>query len=303
MMKCLYGIEGSASVANRAARTAKGTTTIAVTERNVPEPHRLVHDDLAERFQPALALPFMALARWGPARRLLVRLTERSAPGLWGLMLCRKRYIADQAREAIEHGCEAVVILGAGLDTLGYRVQRVRNVPVFEVDLPENIEFKKAKLQKAFGGVPGYVHLVPVDFETQDLATSLAAQGFRYDQLTFFAWEGVIPYLTEGGVRATFEFLAKAASGSRLVFTYLLKELIDGTNVHDWSTVYKQFVVRDKLWHFGWMPDEVPAFLEEYGWRQVEQLGSAEFTERYVRPAGRDLTVTELERAVLAEKL
>jgi methyltransferase (TIGR00027 family) len=289
-------------VPNRASRTAMGTTAIVVTERGVDEAQRLAEDDLAERFQPAWANPILGLVRWAPARRLLVRLVERQAPGMWASMLCRKRYIYERACEALEHDCDAVVILGAGLDTLGYRVQRLRNVPVFEVDLPENIEFKQAKIRKAFGGVPGYVHLVPVDFESQDLAKSLAAAGYREDQRTFFVWEGVIPYLTEAGVRTTFEFLAKAASGSRMVFTYLLRELVDGTNVRDWDSVYKKFVLRDNLWHFGWMPDEVPDFLEEYGWRQLEQMGGAEFAERYVRPAGRDLPVADFERSVHVEK-
>jgi methyltransferase (TIGR00027 family) len=291
-----------ARVPNRAARTATGTMAIVVTERAVPGEQRLVDDDLAVRFQPALAKAILAFARWDAGRRLLIRSADRAAPGQWASILCRKRYAYDRARDAIENGCDAVVILGAGLDTLGYRVQRLRNVPVFEVDLPENIEHKKVKLRKAFGGIPDYVHLVPVDFDNDDLATSLATAGYRYDQKTFFLWEGVIPYLTEAGVRSTFGSLRNAASGSRLVFTYVLREFIDGTNLHDWQTVYKRFVVQNNLFHFGWMPDEVPAFLEEYGWHQLEQMGSAEFTERYVRPAGRDLRVSDLERSVHAEK-
>ena len=36
---------------------------------------------------------------------------------------------------------------------------------VFEVDLPENIAAKRAKLQHVFGRVPENVMLVPIDFD------------------------------------------------------------------------------------------------------------------------------------------
>lgn len=41
-------------------------------------------------------------------------------------------------------------------------------------------------------------------------------------------WEAVTQYLTEQGVRATFDRLAKAARGSRLAFTYVRKGFLTG---------------------------------------------------------------------------
>jgi O-methyltransferase involved in polyketide biosynthesis len=60
--------------------------------------------------------------------------------------------------------------------------------------------------------------------------------------------------------------------------------------------------VRQQLWRFCLDPEQVGAFLSEYGWREVEQLGSAEFTARYVRPSGRAMPVSEMERTVYAVK-
>jgi O-methyltransferase involved in polyketide biosynthesis len=62
---------------------------------------------------------------------------------------------------------------------------------------------------------------VPVDFETQDLADVLANRGNRPERPTFFVWKAVTQYLTEAAVRRTFDFLATAAPGRRLVFTYV----------------------------------------------------------------------------------
>lgn len=89
--------------------------------------------------------------------------------------------------------------------------------PVYEIDLPANIDRKRTRLNQLFGGIPVNVILVPIDVETQDLADVLANQGYRPERPTFFVWEAVTQYLTEAGVGKTFDFLATAAPGSHLV--------------------------------------------------------------------------------------
>ena len=84
------------------------------------------------------------------------------------------------------------------------------HVPVFEVDLAVNIARKKAAVDRALGGVPTSVHLVPLDFERDDLIGTLTRHGYRSDARTFFIWEGVTQYLTEDAVRST---LAPATAG------------------------------------------------------------------------------------------
>jgi len=287
---------------NPASQTAFGPMLIVAIEQYYGEEQRLVQDDLAYQFLPAY-LKFVArLARWLPARKLLLSLSEKAGPGIWGSQLCRKRFIDDKLHAA-NGEIAAVVILGAGLDTRAYRMADLINVPVFEADLPENSAYKRTKLHDLYGQVPNTVRLVPIDFERQDLETMLAEHGYRGDRRTFFVWEGVTQYLTEETVRKTFDFLAKAASGSRLVFTYVRQDFMDGVNLFGAPRLYQQYRVKQKLWHFGMMPEQVAAFLEAYGWRELEQMGSQEFVARYIRPSGRELPVSEVERSVYAEKI
>jgi O-methyltransferase involved in polyketide biosynthesis len=77
---------------------------------------------------------------------------------------------------------------------------------------------------------------------------------------------------------------------------------IDGINLYGAEPTYQRFRVRQQLWRFGPDPEQVGAFLSEYGWQEVEQLGSAEFTARYIRPTGRAMPLSEMERAVYAVK-
>jgi len=275
--------------------------TIVAVEQYSNQGQRLVQDDLAYRFLPTGVKFMVRLARWRPARELLINLTEKTARGIWGSMLCRKCYIDDKIHEAIG-AIDALVILGAGLDTRAYRMPELSTIPVFEVDLPENIAYKRTRLQQLYGQLPATVQFVPIDFEHQNLETVLAGHGYRADQRTFFVWEAVTQYLTEEAVRKTFDFLARAASGSRLVFTYIRQDFMDGVNLYGAAITYQRFRVKQQLWHFGMIPEQVAAFLEEYGWQEVEQLGSQECVARYVRPSGREIPVSEMERSVYAEK-
>lgn len=286
-------------MSNPAEQTNIGPMTIIAAEQYVPEP--LVRDPLAVRLLPGAVRPMAAATRWAPVRRVLVRMSEKRIPGLWASMLCRKRFIDDALTAAAGGGLDAVVVLGAGFDTRAYRLPGLETTRVLEVDLPATMARKRAAVTKVLGGVPAHVTLVPLDFETESLPDVLAANGYAGGR-TFVVWEAVTQYLTAGAVRATFAFLADLAPGSRLAFTYVRRDFIDGTAMYGGGLAYHDFVVKRPLWKFGLLPDDVPGLLGEYGWRCLDDAGPAEFTARYLRPAGRDLPVSEIERSVLAEK-
>lgn len=288
-------------MANPASETAVGPMTIVACEQYEPEAQRLVNDSFALRLLPGGVQRVVRAARWRPLRNLLIGVTEKTARGIWGSMLCRKRYIDDKLRESIG-GIDAVVILGAGLDTRAYRMEELKHLPIFEVDLPENIAFKRARLQELHRQLPASLQLVPVDFERQNLEVVLSEHGFRNTGRAFFIWEAVTQYLTEDAVRTTFQFLAKARSGSRLAFTYVRQDFLDGVNLYSAEPTYKRFRLKQQLWHFGMAPEHVAAFLAEYGWAELEHLGAQECTARYIVPSGRALPISELERLVYAEK-
>ena len=68
------------------------------------------------------------------------------------------------------------------------------------------------------------------------------------------------------------------------------------------ASAYRRFRVRQQLWHFGLRPDEVSAFVSEYGWRLIEHAGPDYFLEHYIRPTGRSLTASQLEWSAYADK-
>jgi methyltransferase (TIGR00027 family) len=275
---------------------------LSAIEHQEPPDRRLVDDDLAASFLPKPLRALVRATRFRLVRRAVIAASERSGPGLWANLACRKSYIDDNLAESLS-GVDAVVILGAGLDTRPYRLARHGDVPVFEVDLPVNIARKRAVVSRVFGAVPPSVRLVSVDFERDNLMATLASYGHRVDSPTFFIWEGVTQYLTADAVRATFDQLAQAASGSKLDFTYVRRDFIDGVNLYGAPVLYKKFRLRSQVWKFGMLPEDVEEFLAGYGWRLIEQAGPDELKDRYVRPAGRNLPASQIEWSVYAEKI
>lgn len=286
---------------NPAALTAFGPMALTAIEQHEPPGRRFVNDDLAASFLPQGLRALVAATRWSALRRVMVAASDRSAPGMWATMACRKRYADDNLMAALGE-IDAVVVLGAGLDTRGCRLSRRSAIPVFEVDQTVNIERKRAILRRVFGTPPPSVHLVAVDFERDDLMSALAGQGYQREARTFFIWEGVTQYLTAEAIDSTFEQLRSVPTGSRLDFTYVQRDFIDGVDISAAPSLYRRFRERSQVWKFGLRPDEAAQFLDGYGWQLLDQLGPDQVRDRYVRPTGRALPTSDLEWSALAGK-
>jgi methyltransferase (TIGR00027 family) len=288
-------------MAATAAKTGLGPTAMVAVEQNFAESQRIIVDDLAWRMLPLGGRSLVWLMRFAALRNWMVRATEKSLPGIWAGMMCRKRYIDEKLARAADR-IDAVVNLGAGFDTRVYRLP-LGPSQVWEADLPTNIRAKQTRVREVFGAIPAHIKLVPIDLDREDLAAALASHGYSAEKRTFFVWEAVSQYLTEAGIRGTFDFLAEVASGSLLCFTYVRKDFLEGRAMYGWEAAYKKFVMKERLWLFGMEPYAVPAFLDPYGWRVIEDVGYAELAERYVKLTGRNLASTAVERMVYAEKL
>lgn len=283
-----------------AAKTGLGPTATVAMEQVFPAGQRIVDDSVAYRIMPASMRALAAAMRLGFLRDWFLRTSEKAAPGLWAAVLCRKRYIDEKVTEAAGR-IDAVVNLGAGSDTRAFRLPALAQTPVWEVDQAENVAAKREGLRRVFGAVPARVTLVPLDFDREALGDALAAHGWDAGARTFFILEAVTQYLTAAGLRAVFDFLAGAAPGSRLAFTYVRKDFIAGRTLYGHERLYQQYVAKG-IWLTGLDPEEMPAFLAPYGWRVLEHPTYADLAARYVAPTGRNLKTTLLEQVVYAEK-
>jgi methyltransferase (TIGR00027 family) len=102
-----------------------------------PKKNRLFDDPVAKELVGA---PIRFLMQFAGMRRLTVQQTDAVAKGIYGVQVCRTRFIDDVVQAAISQGIEQLVILGAGYDTRPYRLPQTKTVKVFE---KENGLFKR----------------------------------------------------------------------------------------------------------------------------------------------------------------
>jgi O-methyltransferase involved in polyketide biosynthesis len=61
---------------------------------------------------------------------------------------------------------------------------------------------------------------VPADFERDDVGEKLVAAGFQQNSPAFFAWLGVVPYLTEDAIGRTLDYMS-SIQNAEVVFDYM----------------------------------------------------------------------------------
>jgi hypothetical protein len=115
----------------------------------------------------------------GWMRDWVIGMSERSNPGIWGGLLCRKRYI-DEMLVASRNEIQALVILGGGFDTRPYRLPALSRLPVWEVDQSENVKAKEKRLRRKASDDSRKYPACPGGFR-DNLDSILAASGNSFN--------------------------------------------------------------------------------------------------------------------------
>ncbi len=212
----------------------------------------------------------------------------------------RTRHIDDVLTDSLKAGSTQVVILGAGLDSRAYRFgDALRGVRVFELDLPQTQEYKKARVREVLGALPNHVAYAPIDFAKQDLATVLKATGYDQTKKTIFIWEGVTMYIPEAGVDATLRSIAgNAAPGSRIVFDYFTEKALND-RASNLAGVAKIVAAVGEPFVFGMPGLDASAFVSARGFSVVSDWGSDDLGLRYL-PKGTTMPSPSANRICVA---
>jgi methyltransferase (TIGR00027 family) len=284
----------------RFSRTAEIMALFRAMESVRPTGEALFRDPFAAGF---ISPPLRRVVRCARVRFLgvlLRMLIDRLWPGARTSGIARTRLIDDWIAEGVANGCCQAVILGAGFDSRPWRLPALSGLPVFETDYPSTSAQKSACIA-ALGADPSRVVSVPLDFDRDLLADRLAAAGFDKSKVTIAVWEGVTNYLTENAVLSVLAWAGTLASGSRLVFTYIHRDVFSNpANFQGAARIMLAVSSAGEPWTFGMLPESVPGCLASFGLRIVEDVAADGYRARYFGKKARSMSGYEFYRAALA---
>jgi methyltransferase (TIGR00027 family) len=199
-------------------------------------------------------------------------------------IVARARFIEDLVEKQAGHGVGQYVILGAGLDTfVQRRPELASRLTVFEIDRPGTQEWKRQRLTELGYGVPGWLKLVPVEFEAgDDWLGRLAEAGFDPGRPAVVAMTGVSMYLTREAIAATLRRIAALAPGSVLGMTFFLPfEMAEPEARPGFERAASGARASGTPFISFFMPDEMLALARECGFNGAGHVSAAMLTDRY----------------------
>jgi methyltransferase (TIGR00027 family) len=199
-------------------------------------------------------------------------------------IVARARFIEDLVVEQAGHGVGQYVILGAGLDTFAQRRPKIAShLRVFETDQPGPQAWKRRRLTELGFGIPEWLRLVPVDFETGDTWWErLATSGFDAGRPAVIASAGVSMYLTKDAIAATLRQVAALAPGSTLAMTFLVPlEFADPEIRLGLQLAEKGARASGTPFISFFTPTEMLALAREAGFEKVGHMSAATLAQRY----------------------
>jgi methyltransferase (TIGR00027 family) len=268
-------------VANGNIPQGVGQTAIGVAKiraRESERADRLFHDPYAGAFVDAApgalvdAAPGSTVPRQAPPG-------ESAALGaiFQAGVAIRTRFFDDYLLAACAAGCRQVVLLAAGMDTRGYRLDWPAGTRLLEIDQPDVLAFKDAVLTSR-DAIPRCHRVARAADLRQNWAGVLLDSGLRPSERTAWLAEGLLIYLTAeeaGQLFATITGLS--APGSTIAFEYT-DYLSDNTGTSADSPVSRARTMPGMsritaLWKGG-LGAETPDWLGRHGWRiQIHGIG------------------------------
>ena len=189
-------------------------------------------------------------------------------------MACRTRFYDHFFLEATKSGIGQVVILASGLDARAYRLPWPADTVVYEVDMPEVIEFKTVTLSELGAEPTAERRTVAIDLR-DDWATALRAAGFDPQAPAAWSAEGLLVYLPDAAQDALFDNItALSAPASRLAFEFVPDTAVFAderwrTHHDRMSELGFEIDFNELVYHS--QPGHTLDYLNQRGWRTSSQ--------------------------------
>ncbi len=208
--------------------------------------------------------------RWSRSQRMVsvYEAFDWMLPGQFEAFAHRKAFCERQVREGVGVGATQILVLGAGYDTMGWRLApEFSGVDFFEIDHPATARLKDRGIDAM--GRRKNLCLIAEDLGKRELVDVLKTNN-SWDQSarTVIVAEGLVMYLPPEAVRDLFcQCAVVSGVGSRIAFSYIPTGADGRPDAGRWTglMLWLQKVVGEP-WTWSIRPEELGLFLEETGW-------------------------------------
>jgi methyltransferase (TIGR00027 family) len=207
-------------------------------------------------------------------------------PGIIVHFLVRKCWIERMVAEALGNGCNQLVILGAGLDTLALRLHRAwPNVSFWELDHPASQRPKAAAFKRIASAEN--LFLVPLDLRNELPFAALARHPqFNPRSRTCVIAEGLLMYLSESRVIQVLRNVAQNQT-TEIVCTFMEPDPGGRAAFRGGSSAIEKWLHWRKE-PFAWAisRERLADFVAPLGLQVQVMAGAAELRAEFLLPAG-----------------
>lgn len=265
----------------RPSRTALKVALVIVTLGAKPEMENILPPGIVQASAKLLVESGAVGAttiRWAGSRRAVsvYEAFDWMLPGQFEAFADRKAFFERQVREALSVGASQVLVLGAGYDTLAWRLApEFPNVNFFEIDHPATAQLKAKGIQKL--GQPENLDLIAEDLGKHKLLDVIKSNtSWALNARTVILAEGLVMYLAPDAVLDLFWQCADLVGiGSRFVFSYIPTGSDGRPDVGQWTglMLWLQKAVGEP-WTWSIRPEELDSFLDGSGWNNAPELSN-----------------------------
>lgn len=286
--------------ANSPSRTAQYMALFRAIETERPIKKRLFTDKYAINFLDTGLKTATKISGLPIIGSLIPKIIHRKALGELSSGTARTKFIDDLLLQTIQNGIQQVLILGAGFDTRALRLDFLKEIPIIEIDHPDTAKFKIEKL-KQIGRLPDNIRYLQLDFNKESLNSLAQKNNIDFTKTTTIIWEGVTNYLSEEAINKTFEFIKHFPQNSFILFTYIHKQVLDNANVFEGTgKLFENLKQNEERWTFGFIPSELPNYLQQFGISLIDDKGASEYRNKYIPERKGQLNGYEFYRVAFA---
>ena len=236
-----------------------------------------------------------------PLYRFMVPLMERCMmPGITLHYPLRKKYIEEMALQAIDEGYTQLINIGAGFDTLFWRLhQKHPEIQFIELDHPASSAVKSEAVSQRGSNFK----MAPVDLSITPLQEALnALVEFNPQAKTFYICEGVLMYLPLEAVKNLFKSInLMTGKGSRLAFTAVAPLSSSESNSTFALKLYLKIKSEPLVWNME--RQELSKFVGSLDYKLLDDADDQDLIKKYLPSHTKLPTLHKGEFLAVAEKL